>query len=65
MGRGRQEGQYVFYLFNSEVGVCRYADFLGLDIYDDKERVRRVAFEQLIYLEIRGSEFRAGVVPSY
>ena len=65
MRRGRQEGKYIFYLFNGEVGICRYADFLGLDIYDDEERVWCVAFEQLIYLEIRGSKFGAGVVPSY
>ena len=52
MERGRDEGTYIFYLFNCEVGVCRYTDFLGLDIYDDEERVGCVAFEQLIYLEI-------------
>ena len=65
MGRERREGNYVFYLFNCEVGVGRYADFLRLDIYDDEERVWRVAFKQLIYLEIRGSKFGTGVVPSY
>ena len=65
MWRGREEGNYIFYLFNCEVGVGRYADFLRLDIYDDEERVWCVTFEQLIYLEIRGSKFGAGVVPSY
>ena len=67
MGRGEmgKRGKYIFYLFNCEVGVCWYADFFWLDIYDDEEGVGCIAFEQLIYLEIRGSKFGAGVVPSY
>ena len=47
--------KYVFDLLNSKVGVCRHADFLRLHIYDDKQRIGRVALEQLIDLEIRRS----------
>ena len=65
MGWGGEEGRYIFYFFDCEVGVCGYADFFRLDVYDDEERVGCVAFEQLIYLEVRGSQFGSGVVPSY
>ena len=31
----RDEWPYIFDLFDGEVGVCWYADFLWLNIYDD------------------------------
>lgn len=44
--------RYIFDLFDSEVGVCGYADFFWLHVYDDEERVGCVALEELVDLEI-------------
>ena len=56
---------YVFDLLDSKVGVCRDARLLGLYVDDDKERVRRVALEKIVYLEVRGAKLGTGMVPAY
>jgi hypothetical protein len=43
---------YILDLVNSEVCIGWYADFLGLDVNDDKKGVGCVALEQLVDLQI-------------
>lgn len=43
---------YVFNLFHRKVGIRGHADFLGLDVYDDKQWVGGVALKQFVDLEV-------------
>ena len=42
----------IFDLFNRKISIGRYADFFGLDIYNNKQWIGCVAFEKFIDLKI-------------
>ena len=60
----RGESTHIFDFFNGKVGVGWHSRFLWLDINDYEQRVRCVSLEQLVNLEIRGSQLRTRMVPS-
>lgn len=51
----RKGGTYVFDFLDGKVCICGHANFLRLHVDDDEQRIGRVAFKQLVDLEIRRS----------
>ena len=51
--RERRGKADVFDFLDGKVGVCGHADFLWLHVYDDEQWIGRVAFKELVDLEIR------------
>lgn len=56
---------YILDLIDGKVRICGNTGLLWLDINNDQQRVRCVALEELVDLEIRSPELGSRMVPAY